>query len=334
MSICKIIVIEDVQSQLDLFYSTISDLKELDSIEIELESARNVAEAFKKIDGTFDGAIIDMKLEKEEQGGLTIIQEIKNRFYRLPVIIHTATPDSVEIRGSVINVCKRSEIDIKDLILELYYLYKTGITQIMGGRGQINRALSEVFQNNILPRRSSWVNYAKNNQNTEKALLRYTLNHLLHNLDDKNETFFHDEVYLLSEELHTGSIVRRKDINTLFVILTPSCDMIKNQDGIRRTDTILLAEIEPFAFNENDSRDEKNRKESKRKNQTNYCHWLPPKEGLLDSGLINFRKLYHHDSDSFENNFVSKNLQISQPFVKDVISRFSSYYARQGQPQL
>jgi hypothetical protein len=64
-----------------------------------------------------------------------------------------------------------------------------------------------------------------------------------------------------------------------------------------------------------------------------YLHCLP-KTNRFAGGLLNFRKISTISIDGYTENYDKPDIQISPSFVKDIISRFSSYYARQGQPDI
>ena len=68
-------------------------------------------------------------------------------------------------------------------------------------------------------------------------------------------------------------------------------------------------------------------------NHTDYYHWLPNVD-FFDGGFLNFRKLKTLKKDDFENQFEEPSIQISPFFVKDIVARFSSFYAWQGQPDI
>jgi len=73
-----------------------------------------------------------------------------------------------------------------------------------------------------------------------------------------------------------------------------------------------------------------------------YYHWLAPVKFKLsdhesldfDGGFLNFRKVEALSMKKFKAKFGDPLLQISPFFIKDIVSRFSSYYARQGQPDI
>ena len=67
-------------------------------------------------------------------------------------------------------------------------------------------------------------------------------------------------------------------------------------------------------------------------NEQEYYHWLPENE-LFEGGLINFRKVHSIESEKLFSEY-EIDIKISDIFVKNILNRFSRYYARQGQPDL
>ena len=59
-----------------------------------------------------------------------------------------------------------------------------------------------------------------------------------------------------------------------------------------------------------------------------------PETDFFEGGVLNFRKLTTWHKDEFDQKFGKLTIQISPFFIKDIVSRFSSYYARQGQPEI
>ena len=68
-------------------------------------------------------------------------------------------------------------------------------------------------------------------------------------------------------------------------------------------------------------------------NKHTYHHWMP-RTAFFQGGVLNFRKLTTLNKDDLDERFGKPIIQISPFFLKDIISRFSSYYARQGQPDI
>ena len=273
----------------------------------------------------------------------------------------------------LIDVVRKRDVNHNKILDIFWDIYSTGLTHIMGGRGKIEKTLNQVFLQNLKPNKKSWISYAKNGEDeeaikinserTQSALLRYTLNHLLQLLEDDDEDYFPAEVYLYppaldevttKNKLTTGSMVKSGD--KWFVVLSPACDLVF-RNGQFKTERILFVEVEKEtnivnkALNHLQRITDEEEKEKVKEdilqrlagnNYTFYYHWLPPvkfkisdDESLdFDGGFLNFRKLEALPKKKFNVKFGDPLIQISPFFVKDIVSRFSSYYARQGQPDI
>ena len=346
MSTMKILLIEDEEDQQEAFKEAVEAFNDDEkNRKVEPDTAANLSEASNKIDGSYDGAIIDLVLGNDEDGGNKIVRQLRDSFTRIPIIFVTAFPKNVIDHPSII--CKRRRSDgiyTSDLLL-FQKIYNTGLTRIIGGRGLIEQRLSEVFLKNLLPQIQTWVSYGtENSERTEKALLRYALNHLLQLLEEDEERCFPEEFYLyppVSKGITTGCIVKDKMSDQQFVVLSPACDLVIRRNGEFKTDRILFVEIE----SENDVVDialngirRRQSKENKLRdvfnnNHTDYYHWLPEAYSF-SGGFLNFRKLRTLDKTGFDEKFETPSIQISPFFVKDIVARFSSFYARQGQPDI
>ena len=215
--------------------------------------------------------------------------------------------------------------------------------------------MDSVFWKNVLPQLEDWKSYVSSEKDNEKALLRFTISHLLEFLDEDLETYFPEEMYIsppISTNIKTGSIVRNASKN-YYVVLSPACDLAVH-DGNIKTDRILVCFIEKNtiskaqkAFNseivEDDSEKQKAKKGKEKdraerlltrlpgNNFSNYYHYLP-QTSRFTGGVINFRKVRTLKPSDFKKEFGEPIIQISMAFTKDIVARFSSYYARQGQP--
>ena len=346
MNTMKILLVEDEEDQQDIFEHSVEVFNDKNDLNVECEIVADVQYALDKIDGSFDGAIIDLRLGNNDEGGNEIVQQLGGSFTRIPIIFVTASPDLVNAHPSVIKTRSRADATYESDLLLFRDIYNTGLTHIMGGRGLIEQTLHEVFLKNLLPQIPTWGSYgAEDSERTQKALLRYALNHLLQLLEEDEERCFPEEVYLyppVSEGITTGSIVKEKMRDQPFVVLSPACDLVpRGENGEVKTNRILFVEIESEKDIANAALDGIRKKDSKKRklrdvsnnNYTDYYHWLP-KTDFFQGGILNFRKLRTLDKDDFDEEFGKPSIQISPSFVKDIVSRFSSYYARQGQPDI
>ena len=335
MNTMKILLVEDEKDQQDIFEHSIEVFNDKNALNVECEIVADVQYALDKMDGSFDGAIIDLRLGDNDEGGNEIVQQLGGSFTRIPIIFVTAFPDLVNEHPSVIKTRSRADATYESDLLLFQDIYNTGLSRIMGGRGLIEQTLHEVFLKNLLPQIQTWISYGtENSERTEKALLRYALNHLLQLLEEDGERCFPEEFYLyppVLDRITAGSIVTADD--QWFVVLSPACDLVpRGENGVLNTDCILLVEVESVEEILGGSKS-KSRVRELAANRRTYYHWLPT-TNFFRGGILNFRNLTTFDEEVFDERFGKPTIQISPSFVKDIVSRFSSYYARQGQPDI
>lgn len=337
-----ILLVEDTKSAIDTCIEYAENYTK-NGKQISIVVAENVIEAIEKLTKDIDVAIVDIKL-KDDGNGNNVIEKMQKLCLRIPTVIHTGTPDDVQVEN-VLKVFTRGDgyPAIFDYLLQIY---TTGITKILGRKGVLEQQLNCVYQNNILPTlETAWGKYGKDNPtSTEKALLRYILNHLLQHLDNSDdiEKCYPEEMYIyppIDENYRTGSIVKNAD-NAYFIILSPACDLALH-NGSFKTDRVLLAEIKEISAiitmatkHCSSPEERKNKLESIYRNTFSlYYHWLP-KVDFFSGGIINFRRINSFSKKDLQTNYGKPIIQIAPFFCKDIVARFSSYYARQGQPDI
>ena len=345
MSTLQLLIVEDDEQDLERCRVDVENYRDDTRRNIEIVECKTLDKALEKLDNSYDGAIIDLKLTPQGVEGIEVIKEIRKLFFRIPIFIFTGNPDirNESIKG--IEVFLKGETRYYNLIDQLWDTYETGLTRMMGRAGRIEELLGKVFLENLLLQRKRWISYGKEDlERTENALLRYTLDYLLQLLEEDDKPRYPEEVYIyphLSDEITTGSIVREKTTNGLFVVLSPACDLVIRKDDVFKTDRILFVEIEEEREIVEDALDGI-RKQSKIKrelvavannNHRIYYHRLP-KTDFFDGGFLNFRKVNALTKGEFDEKFEEPSIQISPFFVKDIVARFSSFYARQGQPDI
>ncbi len=358
MSLPKVLFVEDNKNDLDTFRSTIDRyFEEKKDRRFKIVFAKNLQEAFKELDNSFDGAIIDLKLNGDGNAGNKVIDSIIEN-YRIPIAVFTGTPENVEQRD-LVEIFKKGEIQYDVVLDKLFEYYQTGLTRILGGRGHLEQTMNRVFWKNIIPTIEVWKTYNSQGKKTEEALLRYTVSHMIETLDNESEFYFPEEMYIappISNDIRTGSIVKKKDAGEYFIVLNPSCDLVVHK-GNYKTDHIMICAIEKInmrlianakrdisieilAEDDDQIKKDKSNKINRAKTilnqlpRNNYClyfHYLPTTK-LFPGGFINFRKIETYKLTDFRQKFDNPSVQISSAFIKDIISRLSTYYARQGQP--
>jgi len=230
MNVLRLLIVEDDEQALSACRGTVRRYEDERQREVKLVECKDVEEAFAVLDNSFDGAIMDLTRGSYSAAGDQVIRKIEDSQFRIPVFILTGTP--VNTAFEHITVFKKGEqgAGYDDLLDRFWDIYNTGLTRIMGGRGIIEETLNKVFQQNLIEQKDIWIDYGKRDSSrTEKALLRYTLNHLLQLLDDDADSYFPEEVYLfpsLTEQIRTGSIVRKRNSDKWFSVMNPACDLV------------------------------------------------------------------------------------------------------------
>ena len=131
----RILLVEDSPEQQRAFQSTVETFNANNDIHVEHEIVDSITGALKAIDGSYDGAIVDLWLGNDEEGGNEIVRQLGDPFTRIPIIFVTAYVDSVDDHPSVIRKRGRDDEETYESDLLLFQrTYKTGLTNIMRGQ--------------------------------------------------------------------------------------------------------------------------------------------------------------------------------------------------------
>lgn len=336
----KFLLIEDSADDAGSFQDTVKRLNiDADEKLYHLEVAETYAAGMEKVSKELNGIIVDIKLDGTHSGN-EIIREIIEKF-RVPVAIFTGTPDTEQNESSPIKVYKKGEASHEVILKELCAVSDTGLFNVLGGTGIIENVMTQIFWKNLYPQIELWKKKREQGIETEKVLLRYAVSHIQELIDNEVPAYVTEEMYIkppISQDIKTGSIYQSSKDGLFCIVLSPPCDLAKH-NGKFKTDRILVCEI--------DNHDTVNiaiaSKTSKRKdkradiqnmiknNSTDYYHWLP-QNTLFEGGYINFRKVMTYPPETFLEEYGQPKVKIQEYFVKNILNRFSAYYARQGQP--
>lgn len=364
----KILIIDDDEAEQKRFQEAIelwnlrhknnpADLFEPDCIE-ELEQAKSKIESPGLEE--YDGVVVDMRFKKEIKGD-ELLNAINQRFLRVPIVIYTGTPDSVDaVRGLCLKVCIKT-VAKEDDILEWFFDVKmSGLMAVVGMQGGIEKKLREVFCQFQVQSLERWAKLGKQRgvEVAERSAMRYVLMHLLDSLYQEDGAVFPDEMYLnvgKSQVLKTGDVIMTKGGGEpeYYLVMSPACDLVVRKTGTPKTESVLLVGIVSTAEAaarslsdkiiqwKNQGADEdmcKRNEEShlkKFRDQTDpeYVHSVPCIKDMPRQ-YVAFRKVLHLPYEKVDKEFSRSGLRIAPPFLKDIQARFASYYGRQGQPDV
>jgi len=339
----SLLIIEDEVAQLQIYNDAIDQFNKKNLVQIKQTICKDFAEGEKALlSPMYDAAIIDLKLSSSDAlEGKTLVEKVYQKI-RIPIFIVSGSIAQIDDipENALLRKKLRTEL-MSGILLEIFDIYKTGITSFLKPNGIIDQKLSEIFWNNLSSDIGLWI--VANNTNT---LLRYILSHFQEYLDINPDGDFEEyhpaEIYItppIKKNPHTGDLIEFQ--KELYLILTPACDIViqgyrSNDSGlemapIRKADKIVLAKVKQFNYKElcanKAGKLEKDKIKNFVTNQLYRYHYLPSFKNN-DGFLVDFQEL----TSIYPNAVFNRVASISAPFIKDIISRFSNYYSRQGQP--
>ncbi|WP_442796191.1 hypothetical protein [Pelobium manganitolerans] len=345
----NLLIIEDDKPTIQSYIDNIESFNKKSDVQIIPEIIENLIDAKNSLlSPNYDAAIIDLKLSSNsvELEGLEIVDEIQEKL-RFPMFIVSGSLGQVEREESAFFKKRSRDGDFKEILNEIVGIYKTGVTNILGRKGTIEEYLNSIFWNHMSNSMDLWINDdSRNPQEKENSLLRYTLLHMQEYIDEELEKYHPSEFYItkpIKKNLFTGDIVVLE--KTQYIVLTPSCDIVLRADGNRTADFILFCKIKPLAdvvknydLLKHDTplnNGNKQRIIGFFENKNQRYHFIPKAESI-EAGLIDFQEKMTIPNSDVEALLKAQRIlrlaTISQPFLKDIISRYSNYYSRQGSP--
>jgi hypothetical protein len=344
----NLLIVEDSPSDTILYEDAIKNfnMEFADVFEIDATFKNTKEEGLAtlyELKDELDGAFIDLRLSQtpvEDSEGNDIIKEIYGKL-RFPVMVLTNTPNLIDTqfqRSAFLQLLSKDD-DYVDNLKKFLTIHKTGISKILNNKGLIESHINEVFWKHISTVLKDLITYKEANAtwDIEKSLLRYISSHIQEylelTLDDTFEAYHPIEYYIfpsVNDKIFTGQILKHKNCDEYFFVATPACDLAT--DSYRPTpkaNYVTLIQIE----NTSTIITGKNGGEIKKLYANNFelkYHYLP-RTPQFAGGFINFQNINGLSIEHCNNAFDIV-LSISNPFRKDIISRFSNYFSRQGQP--
>lgn len=354
----KLLIVEDdndfiksYERQIKLFNREEEDIVIQQTIVSNVEDATDVL-----LENEIEAAVVDLKLGTEdiEYSGNTVIGLIKSN-QRFPAFILTANPEKIEEeKGNEndfykVKVKGSEEGNFTAILNELKAIHLTGITDILGKSGKIEQQLSEIFWKHLSNSINIWMrDDVRTPEQKEQSLLRYTLLHVQEYLELSEESSFDNyhpaEAYItppIKPNIFTGDIVKEKKSESMFIVLTPSCDLAQC-----KAKDIMLVQIESNStglINEKKNIIKKGKAKAELIEEaentlgrllhnaySNKYHFLP-QYNEIEGGLINFQKAKSVKVKSVVEEY-ERIASLNSHFTKDVVARFSYYYSRQGSP--
>jgi hypothetical protein len=348
----KLLIVENEKEQVQLYCDVIESYNKKNGTKIIPHPIFNLSDAKDiLIKSDFDAAIIDLKLSSNsiELEGMEIVNSILFKL-RFPVFIVSGSISQIEAPENTFFKKRLRDSDFTIVLKEITDIYNTGITNILGKRGEINHYLDKIFWNHLSESMDVWINdTSRTIVEKQQSLLRYTLLHIQEYLEVNESGGFNDyypiEFYINPpikkhpNTVFTADIFQEISTNLFYIVLTPSCDLVERISKKGGEDIITPPNASHITFCEIESLEifEVSKRKTFKDQPTakQLFHYMPPTSFYKEGGVINFSKVKSVQlSDVVDVSKYIKVLSVSNSFTKDIIARFSNYYARQGQPVL
>lgn len=340
MTSIKILFIEDSSSDIEAMRDTKERFSLEKQVDIHMEYIRSKDEYDKLINlYDYEAVICDIVIPKSESTAVTknlgneLLEDINSKPFNIPVVIVTGTKDNISCdRGCYLDVFIKGQENLYyNVLTKILSMYEIGIMDVIGMKGAVTKYLKDIYNNHIKPQLmdSVWEEHYSKKRNTKGILLRYVANIIQSRLINACRAV-PEEMYMIpsgSGNIATGTILKRKMKNIFYVVLNPECDLVLRETGEPNTDFVLLCNVK------NDfSVFKKQNIDNIKKYKSNYVYCLP-KNKLFDTSYLNFRDIYSTPYSDVLKDYEIVG-QITNPFTKEIIQKFSSYYSRQGQPDV
>lgn len=109
MNTMKILFVEDTKGEQQSFNKVIDDFNQKYHLTVESDIVEDTWSALAKIDNSYNGAIINMLLGDDSDGGNKIIRELANLPIKVPVICVTSYPHLIERHSFIIRERSRDD---------------------------------------------------------------------------------------------------------------------------------------------------------------------------------------------------------------------------------
>lgn len=363
----KILLIDDIKEIRDDYKSLLTDetfsdykVKKIDTADFETGLQLLKEESY-------DLVILDLckgdANASSEKKGEEVLDTIQKLAF-VPVIFFTGLPNHVKgLISDIIKVCSKGDAydglkeQIEELLKTDYIKLKSQVIAIT------NETIRSFFWNFVQPNKKLMAKIED-----EASLSYILLRRLATTLSkDRIKDFIQDdkiskdsshpmEFYIfppLPGEYETGEIVGSKKDKKVYVILTPSCDLVLRSNNTRKVEKILLIEAMQFSefedyknFKELYAKTEKTDAEKKsmataggnlkslmKNNKAGDRYFFLPMTPFLDASIIDFQQKKLVLYTELVNDF-NRVARLDDPFAQSMVSSFTRYYNRIGFPDL
>lgn len=348
---------DDVDNQKDL-EEVLSGRKVNDySVIVDCESS--FENAIEKSQG-YHIVILDLykgpAIKGGEDAGSKVFEKVRDNFF-VPIIFYSGNINEVKnLRSQIIGVASKGG-DFNELLLELERLVKHNLPFIKENiHAYIDSEFRKYFWDVIQEQSDKFIPDADDFslgymllRNFADSLSKENIKRIVCDESIKEDKVHPMEFYIYpindSREVENGEILRKKDGDDIFVILTPSCDFVErfkkngDSDG-RAAEKILIVRAKPLG----ESEEYKNYVNSKNKDNTDKLkrlinasrgdrYFFLPQTPFINNCVVDFQLSSAISYDELKNQFV-RIAKLDNPYAQSMVSSFIRYYNRIGFPDI
>lgn len=346
----RILTVEDnkeIRSQIIEYFDKLVILTHT----IHVDEAEDFDVGIEKIKNEdYDIVILDLckgapQEDNSDRTGLKALEEIRKNTFS-PVIFYSGLAHKItEINSPIVSVINKSEglpkleEEITEMISSNIGLLKQKINN------HIKESIRDFFWDTVHAEKAIFQDI-KEETSLGYLMLRRIANSLsttnIKNLigDDTVKKAHPMEFYIFpqnSEEYEAGDILHKEDI--YYVILTPSCDFVKNGKRPRKVGNVLLVKATPIAETEKYSKFIENNANGKpaltqliESRGNDRYFFLPKTPFLKDHLLLDFQNKIMVNYDALKG--FEDIAKLDSPFAESMIASFIRYYNRVGFPDI
>ena len=342
---------DDIENFKDL--SDVLNGKTINGYEITIDSETYFEHAVEK-SLEYNLIILDLFKGNAMSGGVdkgsAIYDSIRSSIF-VPIIFYSANPASVaHLRSQVLGVANKLD-DIESLLSEIERLTKHNLPLL---KGKVHAFIEEEFkkyfwgiiqpQNNIFkPESDDFSLGYMLLRNMADTLSRDNIRQLLGDDTIKEDKVHPMEFYIYptdtTTEYQTGEIIKNKETNEIFVILTPSCDFIKRGTSERKVDhilllkTILLTETKEYKrYNKDKDKYTESLKQFINSSKGDRYFFLP-QTPFIENRVIDFQNKEIVSYEQLCANF-ERIAKLDNPYAQSMSATYTRYYNRIGFPDI
>jgi len=367
MNEIRLLILDDDLEVINSFQGAIDRINRDDknNLEYKVYTAKTLQEAEEIIKyNKLDTAVIDLNLNNDNRvdpdnsDGNQAIEKLMQNF-RMPIFVVsgelTKLNESLQQNELIIQK-NRDDFSREsgfETIIPPRFLSKS--IHYFARDGFLEQKINKFYWEHLSQTIKSWENVEKEYpEEIEKILSRHTLSCLNEELYVNGnigsfDKYHPGEMYIIppiKKHYHTGDIVEKD--GDKFIIINPACDIVNKDKMEYYTLVKIFKAIDlPKIENKQDaSKISYINDNLKKANKLDRYHFLPAFDIIDHDYVIAFQNLFIIEIGEITKTTYSEYLSeresnikeykkiasIASPFLKDIIARFSAYYARQGQP--